>query len=189
MSYSKLWRVNRSYLDNYACDVIALKKTWLLYGNATYLSNIHNKYMYTAVSGVDCKAWILTGCPYGGVTFLYKKSLSNRIVPLKSTNRRICGFVMKFNNLFSCLFVSMYLSCDNYSTSVNSEYVKCIDYIEMFINSIDCNACMCCGDYNTSFERTNGQTECLKNVISRNKLCVSWNHPISKKNQLILIIL
>ena len=96
----------RRYLANFACDVIALQETWPLDGNATNLSNIHNKYMYTAVSGVDCKARILTSRPYGGVAFLYKKGLSNRIVPIKSTNRRICGFIMKFNNLFSCLFVS-----------------------------------------------------------------------------------
>ena len=51
----------------------------------------------------------------------------------------------------------------------------------MLINSIDCNAVVCCGDYNTSFVRTNCQTECLNNFNSRNKLCVSWNHPISKK--------
>ena len=60
----------------------------------------------------------------------------------------------------------MYLPCDNYSTDVNSEYVKCLDYIELLINSIDCNAVVCCGDYNTSFERTNGQTECLNDFIS-----------------------
>ena len=63
----------RRYLANFACDVIALQETWLLDGNATNLSNIHNKYMYTAVSGVDCKARILTSRPYGGVAFLYKK--------------------------------------------------------------------------------------------------------------------
>ena len=67
----------------------------------------------------------------------------------------------------------MYLLCDNYSTNANSEYVKCIDYIEMLINSIYCNAFVCCGDYNTSFERTNSQTACLNNFISINKLCVS----------------
>ena len=178
-----------SYLYKSACDVIALQVTWLLDGNATYLSNFHNTYMYTEVSGVDCKARILTGRPYGGVAFIYKKSLRNRIVPIKSTNRRICGFVMKFNHLLSCLFVSMYLPCDNYSTYINSEYVQCIDDNEILINSIYCNAVVCYGDYNTSFEITNGQTECLNNFISRNKLCVSWNYPISKKNKLILIIL
>ena len=47
----------------------------------------------------------------------------------------------------------MYLPCDNYSTNVNSEYIKCIDYIERLINRIDCNAFVYCGDYNTSFER------------------------------------
>ena len=53
-----------SYLDNATCDVLALQETWLLDGNAAYLSSICNKYMYTAVSGVDCKARILTGRPW-----------------------------------------------------------------------------------------------------------------------------
>ena len=59
--------------------------------------------MYTVISGVDCKGRILTGRPYGGVAHPYKKS--NRILSIQSTNRIIYGFVMKFNNLFSCLFV------------------------------------------------------------------------------------
>ena len=71
----------RSYLDNYACDVIALQETWFLDGNATYLRNIHNKYMYTAVSGVDCKARILTGCcccsPFSPCSFQFG-SLASR---------------------------------------------------------------------------------------------------------------
>ena len=44
---------------------------------------------------------------------------------------------------------------------------------------MDCNAFICCGDFNTSFERSNGQTECLNSFITRNNLCISWNHAVS----------
>ena len=46
---------------------------------------------------------------------------------------------------------------------------------------MDFNTFICCGDFNTSFERSNGQTECLNSFITRNNLCISWNHPVSKK--------
>ena len=47
---------------------------------------------------------------------------------------------------------------------------------------MDFNTFICCGDFNTSFERSNGQTECLNSFITRNNLCISWNHPVSKKD-------
>ena len=46
---------------------------------------------------------------------------------------------------------------------------------------MDCNAFICCGDFNTSFERLNDQTECLNSLITRNNFCISWNHPVSIK--------
>ena len=64
-------------------------------------------------------------------------------------------------------------------TLQNADYVDCIDCIESLLISEHCNTFICCGDYNTSFERHNAQTECLNNFIERNNLVVSWNHPVS----------
>ena len=86
------------------------------------------------------------------------------------------------SNNFSCLLLSIYLPCDNYCNAANADYVDCIDCIESLLISEHCNAFMCCGYYNTSFEQNNAQTECLNNFIERNNLVVSGNHSLSKKD-------
>ena len=123
----------------------------------------------------------LPGRPKGGVGILYKKSLCNKISPIKSTNRRVCGIKINFSPVFSCLLLSVYLPCDNYCNIVSNEYLECIEHIESLYNTIDCNSFICCGDYNSCFERLNAQTECLNNFITRNNLEVSWNNSVSKK--------
>ena len=64
---------------------------------------------------------------------------------------------------------------------INQEYSECIDYIESLYNNSNCNAFICCGDYNTSFERLNAQTKCLNNFISHCNFVVSWDHQVSEK--------
>ena len=54
-----------------------------------------------------------------------------------------------------------------YTSSASAEFTECIDYIESLFNSMDCNAFICCGDFNTSFERSNGHTKCLNSFITK----------------------
>ena len=137
--------------------------------------------MYTAISGVDASIKMLTGRPNGGVAILFKKSLCNKNNIIKTINIRISGIKIMFGKQIVCLFLSVHLPCDNYISSASVEFTECIDYIESLFNSMDFNTFICCGDFNTSFERSNGQTECLNSFITRNNLCISWNHPVSKK--------
>ena len=97
-------------------------------------------------------------------------------------NRRISGIKIMVCKQTVCLLLSEYSPCDNYTSSACAEFTECIDYIESLFNSMDFNAFICYGDFNTSFERSNGQTECLNSFITRNNLCISWNHPVSPKN-------
>ena len=103
--------------------------------------------MYTAISGVDSKEFLL-GRPKGGVGIFYKKSLSNEIKQLKSSNRRVCGIVINLSTNYTCLLLSVYLPCDTYCNTVNDDYANCIDYIESLLESEKCNSFICCGDYN-----------------------------------------
>ena len=132
---------------------------YLLYKkhNIYSFSTIHDNYMYTTISGVDAsKKQLLAGRPNGGIAILFKKSLCNKINIIKTINRRIYGIKMIFGKQIVCLLLSVYLSCDNYTSSASSEFTECIDYIESLFNSMDGNAFICCGDFNTSFERSNG---------------------------------
>ena len=179
-------RRSRDYLNDYltdaSCDILCIQESWHLDENIAFFGTVHTDYLYTAISGVDSRDKILTGRCKGGVGIFYKKSLCSKIKPVTCKNRRICAATINLADNFSCLLLSIYLPCDNYSNAANADYVDCIDCIESLLISEHCNAFICCGDYNTSFERNNAQTECLNNFIERNNLVVSWNHPVSKKD-------
>ena len=69
------------------------------------------------------------------------------------------------------------MPCDNFSNTVNQEYVDVVNTIEFVINSEDCNGIIVCGDFNTSFSRSNAQSACLTDFINRNRLISSWDNP------------
>ena len=171
-----------TFLSDTNCDILCVQETWHLDNNIHVFNNIHSDYLYTALSGIDSGDSILPGRPSGGVGIFYRKSLSGKVTLIKSSNRRICGVKINITSSFSCLLLSVYLPCDNYSNTVNKLYSDCIDYIESLLITMNCNAFICCGDYNSSFERLNAQTECLNNFMSRNNLFSSWNHSVSKKD-------
>ena len=50
------------------------------------------------------------------------------------------------------------------------------------MNSEDCNGCIVCGDFNTSFNRSNAQSACLRNFMNTNRLTSSWDNPHAKIN-------
>ena len=74
---------SRDYMHNYlnesSCDILCLQETWHLDENIHLFNTINTDYLYTAISGVDSRAKILSSRPKGGVGILYKKSLSNTI--------------------------------------------------------------------------------------------------------------
>ena len=52
---------------------------------------------------------------------------------------------------------------------------------EQLLNMPGCKYFIGAGDYNTSFSRTNAQTQYLRDFIDRNKLAVTWDHTIANK--------
>ena len=64
------------------------------------------------------------------------------------------------------------MSCDNFSSTVNQEYVDVVNAIELIFNSKDCNGLIVCGDFNTPFIRSNAQSGCLNDVMNKNRLII-----------------
>ena len=82
----------------------------------------------------------------------------------------------------SCIILSVYMPCDTYLVNtVNSEFVDCIDNIEIVLHSCDFNHIIITGDFNTNFSRDNAQSKCLSEFLVRNNLFMSWEHPSAKK--------
>ena len=173
----------RNYLSINNCDILCLQETWHLDDNMKHFNKIHTDYLFTAISGVNSKERILPGRPKGGVAILYKKRIGNKVKPIVSLNRNICGIIINFTPSFRCLPLSIYLPCDTHSiNNVNDEYTYWIDYIEYMYNNEFYNGFISCRDFNIGFNRVNAQTQCLNDFVSRNNLAVSWDHETSVRD-------
>ena len=80
------------YLNDSSCDTLCVQESWQLDDNVDVFSTIHLNYLYTAISRIDSKESFLSGRPKGGVGIFYKKSLSNKIKQLKTTNTRVLEY-------------------------------------------------------------------------------------------------
>ena len=61
----------------------------------------------------------------------YHKKIAKHITHIKSTNRRVCGIILNYENFFSCMLLNLYLPCDNFSNvQTTDEYINCIEYVE-----------------------------------------------------------
>ena len=135
------------------------------------LNTIHKDYKYTGISGVDSTTEILHGRPKGGAAILFKKSLAKYVSYIKSNDRRICAIKLCMENNFSCMVTNVYLPCDNFSNTVVSDgFIDCINCIESMLALANCDSFILCGDFNSSFQRANAQSNCLQQFIDRNNL-------------------
>ena len=172
-----------SFLSSNDCNILCLQETWLLESNLHKLGMVHSDYLYTGKSAVDQTKEIICGRPHGGVAILYNKSISQYVRPINICNKRVCGITFQLNMSVKILILSVYMPCDNYSSNnITEEYADVIDTIEGLLHSSHCEAFIICGDYNTCFNRKNAQTQYLTDFITRNKLLVSWDNPLSMKD-------
>ena len=62
-----------------------------------------------------------------GTAVLFKKSLAKYVTPINGKNKRVSGVKICINYNFTCLLLSVYMSCGNHSNVVNQQYVEIID--------------------------------------------------------------
>ena len=152
----------RHLIDSLACDILLLQETWLLESNLNQLNSLHPDFLAIGKSGVDERRGILPGRPYGGVAIVYRKTLAKCIKPVPSNCRRMCGVVLRLDSGPSLLLLSVYMPCDNYSMSVvNDEFLDTMNEIEFLMNASSSSDYIFGGDFNTSFDRNNAQSNCL----------------------------
>ena len=88
------------FLNVYSCDILCLQETWMFDNTLDFMNSIHKDYLHVSIAGKDTTTELLRGRPAGGVSILYKKSLSESIVGIKSTNRRVCEVKITGNGNF-----------------------------------------------------------------------------------------
>ena len=81
-------------LTDTGADVLLLQETWLLKQNLNRLSNIHVDYLGRGISSVKDNV-MLEGRPYGGLGFIWAKSLSYSVSMIETTSNRVLGLSLK----------------------------------------------------------------------------------------------
>ncbi|ELU13926.1 hypothetical protein CAPTEDRAFT_185843 [Capitella teleta] len=108
-------------------DVLLLQETWLFESQLTKLSSLHSDYMAHGVSGMPERREIIGDRPFGGVAFLWHRSLAASTKIVRCENNRLCAIYITMDTT-AVLLVNAYFPCDNHSkTSVDAEYQAALD--------------------------------------------------------------
>ena len=86
------WNSGLVYLKQYinSLDLCFIQEHWLLKENLHTVCDSFPDFLSVGVSGMDSSS-LISGCPYGGCSILFRKSLSSCITPLATTSHRFCA--------------------------------------------------------------------------------------------------
>ena len=85
---------------------------------------------------------------YHVYSFVEFNKSSLKKMKIKLQNPSPAEYHILFGKQIVSLLLSVYLPCDNYTSSASAEFSECIGYIESLFNSMDCNVFICRGDLN-----------------------------------------
>ena len=126
-------------------DIICLQETWLPVQELNYLSHVDDNFSFYGTSPVDLSLQLLVGRPYGGVAFLYRKTLAASITRVPtSDDRLICVDIN--TNATTLRIINCYLPYDNSENDV--EYVDYLAKIHCLMNDHPDNNVLTIGDFN-----------------------------------------
>ena len=100
-------------------DLVCLQEHWLLPSELGLLNTIHSDFYSSGSSAVDITSDILVGRPYRGTAILYRKTLSNLVSILPTSNPRVTGVKM-CTGIGPLLLITVYMQTD-YNDDVSLE--------------------------------------------------------------------
>jgi len=112
-------------------DIICLQETWLPLQEQNFLATIDKDFTFYGTSPVDLSTQLLTGRPYGGVAFLYRKGLVSGVTRVETSDARLlCIDINIVGNTLR--IINCYLPYDNGDN--DAEYVH---YLAKIHNLLD----------------------------------------------------
>ena len=163
------------------CDIVFVQETSALKDQVGRLNKHFNDYNTCGISGINDQV-LLKGRPYGGVLFLYKKSLSPYIhVCELSSNRACCILLVPMLGIY--IFFNVYMPCDS-TTNVNLEdYNDVLSVISHFCATHNVVNCVIGGDLNTDVSRIRSENIIsLHNFMDNENLFLAINEVINTVN-------
>ena len=75
-------------------DILLLQETWLLPADVGLLDSVHSDFSSFSLSAVDDRE-LLVGRPYGGLSFMWRKSLAPALKIVTFDDERLLGISVK----------------------------------------------------------------------------------------------
>jgi len=111
---------------------------------------INGNFYSAAVSSMSksVSRGLVTGRPFGGVSFLWHRSLNGCVeIVNRDPEDRCCALVLKLRNR-TILFINLYLPCSDGSVDYKSEIHFYGGYVSNILESVNYNDCIIMGDFN-----------------------------------------
>ena len=89
-------------------DIILLQETWLYPDELTMVTNLCEDFISFSLSSMSLDEKLVQGRPHGGISIMWRKSISNDINIVQYDDNRILGLEIKTND-FTLLFLCIYL--------------------------------------------------------------------------------
>jgi len=137
-------------------SIIAIQEHWLRPDELDKLSIVNSEFNFVACSGMAAAVSnsIVFGRPFGGVGFLWHKSLNCHMSFVKCDSEgRCCVFKLELRDTTLLLF-NVYLPCSDNSADYKSEISFYAGFISDVLESIKHDDAIIMGDFNFDINRT-----------------------------------
>ena len=126
-------------------DILMIQEHWLYPDELTYMSFLSENFCSFSISPMTTDDKLLRGRPHGGVSILWRKSLSHIVKTIKYDDDRIIGIEMK-TSTHTLLFLCCYLphECDMFY----DDYCFYLDKFKCIIESANTPYIFILGDFN-----------------------------------------
>ena len=144
------YKSSEIYIRDILCTkyhLIALQETWLLPHELAKCDSLHNDFSAFAISSVDVGRGVVRGRPYGGLGWLWPKTLDGKIKPVTFDDSRILGLVYD-DGKCSVLFVNVYMPTQ--CTGNNLEFLRILGKLSSITEESNTDAVCLVGDWNAN---------------------------------------
>ena len=125
-------------LTDCAPQVLMLQETWLLPNDTQRLLSIHPDYLGSGISSVSNDE-VPRGRPYGGLGFLWNKSIAANVRAIKTSSDRVYALRIKLQD-YTALLINVYFPVDRKNvTEVSPPFEECLQTIESLISDEKCD--------------------------------------------------
>ena len=129
-------------------DICGISEHWLTTSNLFFLGSISNDYDYFGTCDKTINLYGRQRVNKGGVALLWRKYLSDYIVPLDIDDDRIIGIQLQLSKSEYMFIFQVYLPCVNYNCDA---YTECIAKLyELYCTYSDKGTPIFMGDFNAS---------------------------------------